>query len=68
MLKDHPEAASLRLKARDVAPVKFNRSRVRHLKPRDHPQRRRLAATRRAEQTKELAALDSQREIVDGAP
>ena len=36
------------------------------LEPGDHPQRRRLAAARRAEQREELAAADLEVEVVDG--
>ena len=36
------------------------------LEPRDHAQRRRLAAARRAEQRDELALRDLERDVVDG--
>ena len=36
------------------------------LEPRDHPQRRRLAAARRADEHEELAVLDVQREVLHG--
>jgi hypothetical protein len=42
----------------DLLAVDPDLARGRQFQPRDHPQRRRLAAARRAEQHEELAVLD----------
>jgi hypothetical protein len=52
--------------AADRLVAEVDRSRGRLLEATDHPQRRRLAAARRAEQGEEAAALDLEREVVDG--
>src|SRR5439155_8210480 len=49
----------------DRALAEVDRARRRLLEAADHPQSRRLAAARRAEQCEEAPARDLQREIVD---
>ena len=50
----------------DLRRRRGRRARRRVLEAADHPQRRRLAAARGAEQREEVAALDRERELVDG--
>jgi hypothetical protein len=64
-LEDRVDVAPIRGEGRHVAPAKLDRAGGRLLEPGDHPQRRRLAATRRAEQREELATLDLERQVVD---
>ena len=49
-----------------VLPVDLDPARGRRLEAREHPQQRRLAAARAAEQAEELALVDVEADIVDG--
>ncbi len=50
--------------ARDVSTVEADRAPRRVVQSRDHPQRRRLAGTVRAEQSDDLTLVDRDREVV----
>ena len=65
-LEDGVDVALVRRQSGDCAVAEVDRSRARLLEAADHAERRRLAAARRAEQRVELAALDLEREVVDG--
>ena len=65
-LEDGVDVALVRRQSGDRAVAEVDRPRARLLEAADHAQRRRLAAARRAEQRVELAALDLEREVVDG--
>jgi hypothetical protein len=59
------DVAFVRRKAGHVGIAQEDRSAGGLLEAADHPQRRRLAAARRAEQGEELAFRDPQAEVVD---
>ncbi len=65
-LEDGVDVAAIGREAGDVAPRELDDAARRLLEAADHPQRRRLAAARRAEHREEAAALDLHRERVDG--
>ena len=65
-LEDGVDVALVRRQSGDRAVAEVDRPRARLLEAADHAQRRRLAAARRPEQRVELAALDLEREVVDG--
>ena len=65
VLEDHVDRALVRRIGGHVAAAQEDRPAGRELEPADHPQRRRLAAARRAEQREELAAADLERDAVD---
>ena len=64
-LEDRVDVPLVRRRPADRALAEVDRTRCRLLETADHPQRRRLAATRRTEQGKEAAARDLEREVVD---
>ncbi len=51
--------------ARHVLPVEENAARAWFLEPREHPEKRRLAAARSAEKGEDLALLDRQVHVMD---
>src|SRR6185436_3435887 len=63
----HPDVALRRAEARDIAPVERDDAAGRDLEARDHAQRGRLAATRRAEQCDQLAPLRGEIDTLDRA-
>src|SRR5438046_4288722 len=65
-LENDAEAALARLHREEIAPLERDRAGGRLDEPRDHLQRRRLAASRRAQQRNELALLDRKRQRIDG--
>ena len=65
-LEHHRDVAVLRRQRGDVAIADVDRPLVDRLEPGQHPQRRRLAASRRADEHEELAVGDGQVEVVDG--
>ncbi len=66
LLEHHVDAAPVRRRVGDVLAVQQDAARVRRLEPGDHPQRRGLPASRRAEQREELTVPDAEVELVDG--
>jgi hypothetical protein len=64
-LEHHRDVAVLRLDVVDDALVDRDRAGVDLLEPGEHPQQRRLAAARRADQHHELAVRDVERNAVD---
>ena len=67
VLEDHRHVAGLRRQVVHDLPADPHRPRGDVLEPGDHPQRRRLAAARRADEDDELAVLDLEVELLDGA-
>ena len=67
-LEYHADATLLRRPRGDVFTVDQQRSRIRHRQSRDHAQEGRFPCTRRTEQAKKLAGLDSQIDIREDAP
>ena len=65
-LEDGVHVTLVRRQAGDRAVAEVDRPRARLLEAADHPQRGRLAAAGRSEQRVELAALDLERQVVDG--
>src|SRR2546423_856428 len=65
-LEDHGNVARARGKVGDVAVADRDRPAARLFEAGDHPEERRLAAARRADQYEELAAADGQGHVVDG--
>ncbi len=65
-LEDRVDVALVGRLLGDVLAAEVDAALGRVLEAADHPQRRRLAAARRAEQRVEGAALDRERELVDG--
>src|SRR5262249_60473005 len=65
-LEDGVHVALVRRQRGDVDPAQLDPSLGRLLEAADHPQRRRLAAARGAEEREELAAVDVERDAVDG--
>src|SRR5262249_9176729 len=65
-LEDRVDVALVGRCAADLAVAEVDRPGGRLLEAADHPQRRRLAAARGAEQGEEAAALDLKRAVVDG--
>ena len=66
VLEDHRDVALLRRQVVDDAAADRDRAVGDLLEPRDHAQRGRLAAARRADEDEELAVADVEREVVDG--
>ena len=66
-LEHHRDVALRRRQPRDVAAVDRDAAAVGRLEAGDQPQRRRLAAARRAEQHVERAGVERERQPVDGA-
>ena len=66
VLEDHRDVALLRARVVDDPAADRDRAVRDLLEARDHPQRRRLAAARRADEDEELAVADVEREVVDG--
>ena len=64
-LEDRVDVALVRRQARHLPPAEVDDPFVRLLEPADHPERRRLAAARRAEQRVEAPVLDLERDVVD---
>jgi hypothetical protein len=67
VLEDHRDVALARLEAGHVALADVHGAGRRLLDARDEPQQRRLAAARRAYEDHELAVVDLERHVVDGA-
>ena len=65
ILKHHAEAAMFRRKVCDLTTVELNAASVRSFQSRDYSQRGRLSASRWTKQAKELAALDSDGNVID---
>src|SRR6266542_5301063 len=65
-LEDGIDVALVRRLARDRLLAEVDRALGRFLETADHAQRRRLAAARGAEQGEEAAAIDLERELLDG--
>ena len=64
VLEDHREVAVARRQVGDVALADRDPAFGHDLEPREHPQQRRLAASGRADEDHELAALDHQADVV----
>src|SRR5206468_8148586 len=64
-LEDGVDVALVRREAAHLTVAEEDVTLGRLLEPADHPERRRLPATGRAEQREEAAALDTEAEIVD---
>src|SRR6266516_7019428 len=65
VLEDHRDVALLRRHLRHVAVADRDRAARALLEPRDHPEQRRLPATRRADKHHELAVSDVECNLVD---
>ena len=65
-LKDHPHVPLLRAQVRDVLTVEDDAAAVQQLEARQHPQRRRLAASGRSQQGDEFPRFNGKRETVQG--
>ena len=64
-LEHHRHVPRLRRQERDVAVADRDRAGVDPLEPRQHPEARGLATTRRTDEDEELSVLDIEREVVD---
>ena len=67
VLKDHSKTASFGREVSDVLIIELNGAGVREFKASNHSQRRSLTTTRRSQQTKELALVDVERDVINGA-
>ncbi|CRH63869.1 Uncharacterised protein [Chlamydia trachomatis] len=65
-LEDHRHGALIRRDAHHVLPVEHHLARGRVLETGDHAQGRRLSASRRPEQSDELAGQDVEVDVIDG--
>ena len=63
LLEHHVDGSSVREDRRDVPSLKDHTPLVRHFEPGDHPQRRRLSASARAEEREELPLADRERHV-----
>ena len=64
-LEDHVHRPLVRWLPAHVVPAELDGPAGRQVEAADHPERRRLAATRRAEEREELAGADRERDVVD---
>src|SRR6476646_11349782 len=65
MLEHHRDIALARLQSVDPPAFQPHLTRIGGLKPRDDPEKRRFAGSRRAEERDELALLEGQADVVE---